>query len=132
MYLPHYGGASLQHHALEETPEADDAVLEELHAQDLVDIDYRKNSWNITPTAPGRRVIEEHDRVLNLEPVADLEPVLDAIATQAGAERKLGWTAVRPVLAALRDYWEAGGFSPHGIQLPAILSKTPSSTTAWW
>lgn len=32
---------------------------------------------------------------------------------------------MRPVLAALRGYWEAGGFSPGGIQLPAVCKETP-------
>ncbi len=37
-------------------------------------------------------------------------------------DNKLSWPAVRPVLIALRDYWEAGGFSPNGIQLPAVVN----------
>jgi hypothetical protein len=51
--------------------------------------------------------------------------VLDAVATQAGTSSKLAWPAVRPVLAALRAYWEAGGFSPHGVALPAIFAALP-------
>jgi len=125
MFLKHMGGAAFQHHALEEAPEADEALVEELHDQGLVDIDYRDHSFNITPTAHGRKVVEAHTRVLNPEPVADLKSVLDAIAAQAKAENKLSWTAVRPVLAALRSYWEAGGFSPHGIQLAAVITATP-------
>ena len=32
---------------------------------------------------------------------------------------------MQPVLAALRDYWEGGGFSPHGIQLAAVIAALP-------
>lgn len=47
------------------------------------------------------------------------------MADQASAGSKLAWPAVRPVLSALRTYWEAAGFSPHGIQLAPVLHTLP-------
>lgn len=125
MYVKHLGGQHLDHHALADPPAVDDAVLEELSAQGYLDIDYRQHNWNLTPTAEGRQVVEQHQRVLTLEPVADVQPLLDAIAAQAESSNKLAWPAVRPVLGSLRSYWEAGGFRPHGVALPAILAALP-------
>jgi hypothetical protein len=39
MYLKHLGGASLEHHALDDPPVVDDALLEELSYQGYLDID---------------------------------------------------------------------------------------------
>jgi hypothetical protein len=125
MYLRHMGGADLQHHGLDEVPAADDALLEELLGQGYIDIDYREHSWSIAPTAAGRALVEQHQRILSLDPVAEPQPVLDALAAQAESDTKLAWPAVRPLLAALRGYWEAGGFSVHGVQLPALLNVLP-------
>jgi hypothetical protein len=125
MYFRHFGGTELQHHALAEVHDVDDALLEELHMQGYLDIDYREHNWNLTPTAACRQLVEQHQRILSLDPVADPQPVLDALAAQAESDNKLAWPAVRPVLAALRAYWEAGGFSPHGVQLPALLKVVP-------
>jgi hypothetical protein len=125
MYLKHFGGASLEHRALDDPPTVDDALLEELSYQGYLDIDYREHNWNLTPTPAGRALVEQHQRILDLDPVADMQPVLDAVATQATASNKLAWPAVRPVLAALRQYWEAGGFSAHGVAIPAILAALP-------
>lgn len=125
IYLKHLGGATLDHHALDDPPAVDDALLEELSYQGYLDIDYREHNWNLTPTASARTLVEQHQRVLSLEPIADLQRVLDAVAAQAGTSNKLAWPAVRPVLAALREYWEAGGFSPHGVAIPAILAALP-------
>lgn len=104
MYVRHLGGQQLEHHALDDPPPVDDALLEELSYQGYLDIDYREHSWNLTPTPSGRSLVEQHQRVLSLEPVADVEPVLAAVATQAESSNKLAWPAVRPVLAALRTY----------------------------
>ena len=125
MYLKFAGGSGLNHHALADPPAVDDALLEELSSQGYLDIDYREHNWNLTPTASARSLVEQHQRILDLEPVADLQPVLDAVAEQAGSSNKLAWPAVRPVLGALRTYWEAGGFSPHGVAIPAVLAALP-------
>jgi hypothetical protein len=125
LYLRYLGGADLQHHALAENVRADETVLEELHREGWLDIDYRDHEWHIVPTPTGRRVIEQHDRVTKLEPLADVSSIVDAVSTQFDSENKLGWPAVRPVLLSLRGYWEAAGFSPHGIQLPAVLVALP-------
>jgi hypothetical protein len=112
MYVKFAGGSGLKHHALADPPAVDDALLEELSSQGYLDIDYREHNWNLTPTASARTLVEQHQRVLSLEPLADVDPVVDAVATQAGASNKLAWPAIRPVLSALRQYWEAGGQSP--------------------
>ena len=129
----HYGGGShLQHHGFPESgpPAVDDALLEELHLHGAIDIDYREHTWLLTPTAQARELVAAHDRLMNEEPAADLQPLLEAVDTQAQASNKLGWAAVRPVLAALRDYWEAGGFSSHGIQLVAVVKPLPEKHEA--
>lgn len=118
------GGSSLHHHAFGDgaggRPDLDDAYLEELAGLGLIDFDYSGNTPKFAPTAFARKLVEQHERVMTAEPVADVSPVLLAISQQYAAGNKLGWPAVRPVLAALREYWEAGGFSSFGIQVPAI------------
>src|SRR6185312_356952 len=76
-------------------------------------------------TREGREVIEQMRRVESDEPTADAGPIADAVAAQAAANNKLGWPAVRPVLLALRNYWEASGFARHGIQLGAVMGALP-------
>lgn len=126
MYLRHIGGSSLQHHALDERPSGvDEALLEEMHTKGLISIDYREHNWNVTPTSFGRSVVEEDDRIRSRDPVADIEPLLEAVSFQTHAENPLAWPAVRPVLAALRSYWQKGGFSQHGIQLLALREALP-------
>jgi hypothetical protein len=127
LFIQYLGGSNLQHHALPADTEVDvdEAVLEELHGQGLVSIDYREASWSIVPAVQGRSVADEYERAQCEELVADAAPFLDAVAAQAQAENKLAWPAVRPVLAAMRAYWEAGGMSPHGIQLRPLLGVLP-------
>jgi len=127
LYLRHFGGATLSHHALpdEGIPDLDDALLDDLYGGGVLDIEYGENTWKLVPTLKGRRAVEEHDRIQTVDPVADLHPILSAIADQAEASNKLAWPAVRPVLGALRGYWEAGGYSRHGIQLAAVLAQVP-------
>jgi hypothetical protein len=126
MYLRHIGGPSLEHHGFEgEPPKVDDALLEELAGLGLLDIDYGQYNWNLTPTREGRDVVEQRERVGKLEAAADTGPIAEAVATQAKANNKLGWAAVRPVLLSIRQYWEAGGFSPHGVQVPALANALP-------
>lgn len=60
-----------------------------------------------------------------MQPVAPLDDVLATIEDQAATPNKLAWSAVRPVLVALREYWEAGGFATSGIAVPAILHALP-------
>ncbi len=125
-YFIHSGGGTLQHHALlDPAPKVDQALLEEMHLAGLLDIDYSQGTWALTPTPEGRKLIEYLDRVDNREPVADVAPIAEALAAQADSPNKLAWPAVRPVLAAIRVYWEAGGFSQHGVQTPALLDALP-------
>lgn len=121
MYLRFLGGSVVQHHALEECPSSvDEALLEDMQAKGLVSIDYHEHSLSITPTSVGRSVVEESDRIESRDLVADIETLSEAVSFQAKAENPLAWPAVRPVLAALRSYWQRGGFSQHGIQLLAL------------
>jgi hypothetical protein len=125
-YFIHSGGGTLQHHALADPgPKVDQALLEEMHLEGVLDIDYREHTWALTPTPQGRRLIEQHDRVEDREPVAEVEPIAEALVAQSVSANKLAWPAVRPVLAAIRAYWEAGGFSPYGVQVPALLEALP-------
>jgi hypothetical protein len=122
------GGPVVQHHALKEgSPlyDADDALLEELRDRGLINIDYGSRIWHISPTTTGRETVEQQRRVTAVEPVADVAALLAAIEAQFEAENRLGWEAVRPVLAGLRRYWEEGGFSRDGIQVFALLKVVP-------
>jgi hypothetical protein len=125
------GRSTLQHHGFTVAPpDVDEALLEELHDQGLLSIEYREHHWNITPTPGGRAVVEQRERVGDLEPRADVEPLLAAVAAQAEADNKLGWPAVRPVLLEIRRYWEAAGLSPHGVQVPALVTTVPDDRQA--
>jgi hypothetical protein len=109
MYLPFRAG--LSHHALgDEPPTVDDALMEEMHAKGLIDIDYRANNWNITPTPLGRQVVEEQERSRTDQPAGDVAVLTAAFARQSEASNPLAWPAVRPVLEALREQWKDAGY----------------------
>ncbi|MEK6275535.1 MAG: hypothetical protein AABM30_09375 [Actinomycetota bacterium] len=125
-YFIHSGGGTLQHHALDDPPpKVDEALLEEMRDLGVIDIDYSQGTWKLTPTPEGRRTVEAQDRIESRGPIADITPLAAAVSAQANSANKLAWPAVRPVLAELRSYWEAGGFSSHGIQLPALANVLP-------
>jgi hypothetical protein len=125
-YFRYDQGDSMQHHALPSPqPEVDDALLEELHAAGLLNIEWERQEWKLTPTVEARNLLEQHDRVANAELVASVDGLKNAVATQLDSPNRLQWPAVRPVLAALRRYWEDGGFSEHGIQLGPIHEALP-------
>ena len=128
LFLPHFGGSEIQHHGFppDAEPEVDETVLEELHSSGMISIRYGEHgSMQIVPTAQGRSVAEEYTRTQSTEPSADISPVLAALSEQAKAANGLSWPAVRPVLAAMRDYWAAGGYSAFGIALQPILAAVP-------
>jgi|SRR5581483_2348201 len=131
MFLRHLGGSHIQHHGWAEPPSGiDEALLEDMHAKGLITIDYREHNWNITPTEFGRAVVDESERIANRQPVADLKQLITAVEAQNQAPNPLAWPAVRPVLAAMRTYWQQGGFSKHGIQLPALGEALPDEQRA--
>jgi len=120
-------GELLKHHALgPDAPDIDTALLQELAGRGWITVDDSRSTWQVIPTPAARALVEQHDRIMNLEPVADVQPLLEVIAAQAQSPAKLSWAAVRPILLALREYWEAGGFSAHGIQFPAVLNELPA------
>jgi hypothetical protein len=127
LLLSYDGGAHLQHHGLLEVPsDADEALIDELHHQGLISIEYQSGGTKlITPTPQGRAAAAEYERAQSAEAVADPSPLLNAIAAQSASESQLAWPSVRPVLVALRDYWAAGGFSIHGIQLRPLATAVP-------
>jgi hypothetical protein len=128
MYLPFRG--RMQHHGLPaEPPEVDDAVIQEMQGHGLISIDYRENSWLITPTPHGRALVAAHDRSLHDEPLADRDAIVDAVELQLGASNPLAWPAVRPVLDALRSYWQQGGYPEHGIPLKPVAAALPDEVT---
>lgn len=128
LYLKHAGGAFVQHHGFgdEGPPAIDEALLDELHGEGLIDLDYSGNALKFTPTARARELVAQYDRATSTQPDADLGPLLVAISAQHEASNKLGWPAVRPVLEALRAYWEASGFPPTGIRLMPLKLATPA------
>jgi hypothetical protein len=127
------GHGELLHHAFDEdnpAPDVDDAFINELVYADLLDREFNNGTWSLAPTPAARNLVETADRVTDTKPRADLADLVAAVGAQAEAENKLGWVAVRPVLVALRRYWESGGFSQYGIQLPAILKALPAEHRA--
>ena len=130
MYLAYRG--SLHHHALpDELPYVDDAMVSELHTKGFVDLDYSgSNTILITPTAHGRSVIEAEDRGRVEQPAADTTALIAAFVAQGEAANPLAWPAVRPVLVAFRDYWQASGYPEHGIQLLPIARALPNDDLA--
>ena len=127
MFLRHLGGHTVQHHALDaaDVEGLDEAMLEELQAKGLLDIEYREHNWNFRPTPLARSVVEAHARVSASDPTADVAPIVDAARAQAQAGNPLAWPEVRPVLLALREYWHQSGFPEHGVALRAILEAIP-------
>jgi hypothetical protein len=103
-------------------------MLEELHSQGLVSIEYNENTWSITPTKLARQLEDELERAYDEQPKADLTALVDALERQRGAENKLAWSAVRPVLTALRRYWEDAGFPAEGIGIMPLLAAVPDGT----
>jgi hypothetical protein len=130
LLLRHMGGHTLHHHALPNAPDVDEGLLRELMNHGWIDLDYIEHGLQITPTVTGRTVIEDQDRVQHADPVSDMASLVEAVAAQAASDNKLGWPAVRPVLAAVKDYWEGGGFSRHGVQLGAVLRSLPDEHQA--
>lgn len=123
MYIRSFGSSGFKNETLrdEDLPPVDDALLEEMSAQGTIDIDRRKGAWMIVPTAYGREVVASLDRAENTTPVASLDQIIAAVDHQAASSNKFAWTVVRPVLSAVKDYWESGGYSRHGVTLVAIL-----------
>lgn len=120
------GGYAIQHHTGSSWPPYDEGTLDTLSAKGLISFskDYR-GSGSITPTPLGESVAAEYARLQGSKIVADVEPLLAALRSQSVAENILAWPVVRPVLAALRDYWVAGGLSPNGIETGAIIEECP-------
>jgi hypothetical protein len=121
------GDCQLQHPGLPDgVLEFEEAALEEMGAMGLIDIDDSGNVWRVTPAALGRALLAESDRFAVAEPpVADLAPFLHAVEEQFKSENRLAWPAVRPVLLAMRRYWEDGGFSAHGVATRALVAALP-------
>ncbi|HEX8123752.1 MAG TPA: hypothetical protein VF549_21050 [Solirubrobacteraceae bacterium] len=121
----HSGGQSLQHPALSDVPAFDETMLEDLHAGGFIDIDYRERSSRITPTQDGRRLIKQLDAVEDTEARADVTAFIEAVELQGRSSNKLAWPAVRPVLLAMRRYWEDAGFDPDGVGLVPLYAAIP-------
>ena len=127
----HVGGRNvMQHHAFGATgaPEADDTLLEDLHTQGLISIEYHDHTWLLTPTKLGRSIVAEIERAHQEEPKADVDALISALEGQRASDNKLAWAAVRPVLEALRRYWENAGFPIDGIGMMPLLASIPDGT----
>lgn len=125
-YMPFRGG--LLHHGLgDERPVVDDALIEELRDHGLISIDYHPNSWSLTPTTRGRRLVEEATRVNAAAALNDaaVAPIAAAVESQGRAANPIAWPAVRPVLNALRAYWQASAYPVHGVTLTPLAKALP-------
>lgn len=127
MFLKMLGGHHIQHHALDSdaVEDLDEALVEDFHSKGLVDVDYREHNLNIRTTSLAASMVDEHERVTDDSPTADLDPIFAAIREQAAVENPLGWPAVRSTLLALRGYWQDSGYPEHGIRLGPILTGIP-------
>jgi hypothetical protein len=109
-------------------PNIDEATVDELWRASLIRCEHiGPGSTLIHPLSDGRAMAEDCGRNESDVPAADLSQLLAAVDAQADSASRLAWPAVRPVLVALRDYWEAAGFSAHGIQLRPILTARPGA-----
>lgn len=128
MFIRFAGGHEITHHAISQgdLDGLDEAMLEEMQAEGLIDLDYREHNTNFRPTALAHSVVEQHKRLGDLQPTADLSQLSQALKGQLAAEKKFAWTAVRPVLEALRSYWEESGFPQHGVNVGAIIQSLPA------
>jgi hypothetical protein len=117
------GGDALQHHALPgDLPPHDRATFDELRSRGLISFDHQgRGSMMISPTQRGQKLVAALKRTDAAQPVADLDPLMAALESQAKSGNALAWPVVRPVLVALRDYWAAGGFSPDGIATRPLI-----------
>lgn len=90
MYFRHSAGSTLQHHAWDKPPPGvDEALLEEMHAKDLVSIDYR-----------------EHERLSPRDCRASMEPSALEVAWLLAERNTL-------------DQQEGGGYDPSRDTLQA-------------
>lgn len=130
LYLRFQGGAVLRHDGFAgaEPPPVDDTALEDLRSQGLVDIDYHANSWTITPTLAGRRMVEQLEAIERETPLADLAPFVAAFERQGAASNMLAWPAVRPILVAFDGYWQAAGFPASGIPTLPFIAAVPEGS----
>jgi hypothetical protein len=123
------GGSMLQHFAFEgEPPPVDETALEDLRDRGLVDIDYLQRSWRITPSLEGRTLVRQFELAQAEKSIADTTTLVDALKEQREADNRLAWPAVRPVLVALRQYWEQGGFPADGFGTLPLLLAAPDGT----
>lgn len=129
LFIKYMGGADLQHHALNRADVAgvDEALIEELHSQGLVSITYQDHAMAIVPTRLGRETVDEYERSQSEDLSAGIEPLSIALGAQRDNENPLSWAAVRPVLAALRDYWVQSGYPAHGVAVRALLVALPDT-----
>jgi hypothetical protein len=123
-YIEHFNKVS--HHAISgEQPYVDDALVHELHVKNLISINYSgPNTQQLTPTQFGRETIERLNRV-SADATADVAQVVQAFHRQAAQANPMAWPAIRPVLEALRDYWQASGYPAHGIGFAPIVQALP-------
>ena len=67
-----------------EWPEGvDEALLEDTYSKGLLGVDIHLHHWNIVPSLLGREVIEESERIENLDLVADATAILGTVEAQS-------------------------------------------------
>lgn len=115
------GSSGLQHHALETEIDIDEARLEELSYDGLLDLDYGTGIIHITPTRLARNLVSQHRRVDTDELLSNVDDLDNAVSNQMLSSESLSWQSTAPVLAALVEYWRGAGCPSTGIALPAVL-----------
>lgn len=120
-YFRGWQGGGLRHFSLEEPVAIDETVLEELHDRGFISIEYLQRNQRITPTPEGRALVAHMAMVEDREPLASITELTAAVEAQAASENRMAWPAVRPVLLAIRHYWEAGGFPPQGFSIVPLI-----------
>lgn len=124
LYVRYMGGFGLQHHGASDWPRCDEGTIESLRRKGLISFD-GKDSFS--PTQHGEAIIAQYKRGQDAALIADATPIFEAVRLQSEGDNPLAWPVVLPVLAALRDYWVAGGLSPTGIVITPLVKEIPDS-----
>jgi hypothetical protein len=120
------GGSHLQHHGLGDAERSiSDADLEELAYGGLLDIDYGRGTWKLVPTPAGRQVVAHYAAATDTTLAGSVEAFLEVAETLHDSANPLAWDHGRPLLRALRDYWEEAGLPAEGIRLRPLIHALP-------
>lgn len=128
-FLEHHG--AMMHHAISgDPPYIDGALVDDLQRKGLISVEYGgQGTQKITPTSFGRETIQGLDRS-EQGATADASPIIEALTRQSTAPNPMAWPAIRPVLEAFRDYWQASGYPAEGVGVRPLLKDLPDDLLA--